>query len=179
MCYSLAFNLCRPVGVMRLLLLLLCSVVVVIVVFFFYYSYCSFSNSALFHFFSSPSFVFFSFFSSFLTNIGHPLWSWPITPVHAHYKLFPSKARTNERMSDRMNEKSPIEEYELQCNTSFTMAISNIRHVSCCFVFWLKKIQEVKKTSPKFVYQSICPSGRACKWFAMCEFICTHTVPAK
>lgn len=98
-CCSLAFNLCRPVGVMRLLLLL-CSVVVVIVivVFSFYYSHCSFSNSVLFHFFFLTVICFSSVFFVVLslTNVDHPLWIWPITPVHAHYKLFPSKTRTNE-----------------------------------------------------------------------------------
>lgn len=62
------------------------------------------------------------------------------TSTHAHYKLFPSKARTNERTNERSNTKNHLSK-KMSCTATlfFTMAISNIRHVSRCFVFWLKK----------------------------------------
>lgn len=128
----------------------------------------------------------FSSLYSVLTNIGHPLCIWPITPVHAHYKLFSSKARTFEWTIEQTKKKSPNEENEVYCNT-FTMAISSIRHVSCCFGFWLNTHAHIRalleseqererdrKAPPKCVYQSIYPSGKACQRFAMCEFLCAH-----
>lgn len=152
MCCSLAFNLCRPVGVMRLLLLL-CSfvvvvivIVIVIIVFFFYYTLIvHFQIQFYFTSFSSPSFVFrasscslfFVFFWRTLATRCDFGQSHQYT--HAHYKLFPSNARTNERATDRI---TSIEE-KMSCtrNTSSLLPwqSQNIRHVSCCFVFWLKK----------------------------------------
>lgn len=107
------------------------------VVFSFYCSYCSLSEfSILFHFFFLAVICFSLSLSLYalLTNIGHPLRIWPITPQYTRITNYfhQKRAQTNERTKEK---KSPIEENELYCNTFTHGRASNIRHVSCCFVF--------------------------------------------
>lgn len=126
-------------------LIIICSVVVIVIVVFFFYCSALFAafkfQFFIFHFFFLAV-ICFPLFISFLTNIGHPLRIWPITPVHTRITNYfhQKRARTNERTNERSNTKNHLSK-KMSCTATlfFTMAISNIRHVSRCFVFWLKK----------------------------------------
>lgn len=115
--------------------------------------------------------------SALITNIGHPLWVWPITPVHAHYKLFPSnRSRTNE-WTKNLKKKSPIEEEKkMICSVIVsTVEISNIRHVSCCFVFWLKK--KCRKNLQNALTNRFAAIWKGMQMICVCAYCASRTEP--